>query len=64
MRITINVNSAQDIEAAISALRHFISNKKSDDGTSNDWGIRMGGGTNFIVGVKPSGNYTVRQVKQ
>lgn len=63
MRITINVNSAQDIEAAISALRHFISNKKPDDGTANDWGIGIKGGYYFIVGVKPSGNYTVKQGK-
>ena len=61
MRITINVNSTLDVEAAITALRHFISEKKPDDGTSDVWGIGITGGTYFSVGVKPNGNYTVKQ---
>ncbi|MEL0569352.1 hypothetical protein [Citrobacter werkmanii] len=61
MRITINVNSAPDIESAIAALRHFIRDKKPDDGTSDVWGIGITGGTYFAVGVKPNGNYTVKQ---
>ncbi|HGY3698898.1 TPA: hypothetical protein ACNVXF_000168 [Citrobacter freundii] len=61
MRITINVNSTPDVEAAITALRHFIKEKKPDDGTSDVWGIGITGGAYFSVGVKPNGNYTVKQ---
>lgn len=61
MRITMTVNSTLDIESAIAALRKFISEKKPDDGTSNVWGIGITGGTYFAVGVKPNGNYTVKQ---
>ena len=61
MRITMTVNSTLDIESAIAALRKFISEKKPDDGTSNVWGIGITGGTYFSVGVKPNGNYTVKQ---
>lgn len=61
MRITINVNSTLDVEAAITALRHFIKEKKPHDGASNVWGVGVTGGTYFSVGVKPSGNYTVKQ---
>lgn len=61
MRITININSTLDIESAIAALRHFIKEKKSDDGTSDVWGVGITGGTYFTVGVKPNGNYTVKQ---
>lgn len=61
MRITMTVNSATDIESAISALRKFISEKKPADGTSDVWGIGITGGTYFSVGVKPNGNYTVKQ---
>lgn len=61
MRITMTVNSTLDIENAIAALRNFISEKKPDDGTSNVWGIGITGGTYFAVGVKPNGNYTVKQ---
>lgn len=61
MRITMTVNSTMDIESAIAALRHFIKEKKPDDGTSNVWGIGITGGTYFAVGVKPNGNYTVKQ---
>jgi len=61
MRITINVNSTLDIESAIAALRHFIKEKKPDDGTSDTWGVGITGGTYFSVGVKPNGNYTVKQ---
>ena len=61
MRITMTVNSTLDIENAIAALRKFISEKKPDDGTSNVWGIGITGGTYFAVGVKPNGNYTVKQ---
>lgn len=61
MRITINVNSTLDIESAIAALRKFISEKKPNDGTSDVWGIGITGGTYFAVGVKPNGNYTVKQ---
>lgn len=61
MRITINVNSNLDVEAAMAALRHFIKEKKPDDGTSDVWGIGITGGTYFSVGVKPNGNYTVKQ---
>lgn len=61
MRITMTVNSTLDIESAIAALRKFISEKKPDDGTSDVWGIGITGGTYFSVGVKPSGNYTVKQ---
>ncbi|MGM8421766.1 hypothetical protein [Enterobacter hormaechei] len=61
MRITMTVNSTLDIESAIAALRKFISEKKTDDGTSDVWGIGITGGTYFAVGVKPNGNYTVKQ---
>ncbi|EPW8618403.1 hypothetical protein ACOY5N_04175 [Enterobacter kobei] len=61
MRITMTVNSTLDIESAIAALRKFISEKKPDDGTSDVWGIGITGGTYFAVGVKPNGNYTVKQ---
>lgn len=61
MRITMTVNSTLDIENAIAALRKFISEKKPDDGTSDVWGIGITGGTYFFVGVKPNGNYTVKQ---
>ncbi|WBN88340.1 hypothetical protein [Enterobacter kobei] len=61
MRITMTVNSTLDIESAIAALRKFISEKKPDDGTSDVWGIGITGGTHFAVGVKPNGNYTVKQ---
>ncbi|MCO4149672.1 hypothetical protein [Citrobacter freundii] len=61
MRITMTVNSTLDIESAIAALRKFIIEKKPDDGTSDVWGIGITGGTYFSVGVKPNGNYTVKQ---
>ncbi|EPR8181632.1 MULTISPECIES: hypothetical protein [Enterobacter cloacae complex] len=61
MRITMTVNSTLDIESAIAALRHFVSEKKPNDGTSDVWGIGITGGTYFAVGVKPNGNYTVKQ---
>jgi hypothetical protein len=61
MRITMTVNSTLDIENAIAALRKFISEKRHDDGTSDVWGIGITGGTYFSVGVKPNGNYTVKQ---
>lgn len=61
MRITINVNSTLDIESAIAALRKFIREKKPGDCTSDTWGIGITGGTYFAVGVKPNGNYTVKQ---
>ncbi|ECC3110584.1 hypothetical protein KU45_24410 [Salmonella enterica subsp. enterica] len=61
MRITMTVNSTMDIESAIAALRKFISEKKPNDGTSDVWGIGITGGTYFAVGVKPNGNYTVKQ---
>ena len=61
MRITMTVNSTLDIESAIAALRKFISEKKPDDGTCDVWGISITGGTYFAVGVKPNGNYTVKQ---
>ncbi|MGV3842719.1 hypothetical protein HV265_15910 [Citrobacter sp. RHBSTW-00678] len=61
MRITMTVNSTLDIESAIAALRHFISEKKPNDGTSDVWGIGITGGTYFSVGVKTNGNYTVKQ---
>lgn len=61
MRITMTVNSTLDIESAITALRKFISEKTPDDGTSDVWGIGITGGTYFSVGVKPNGNYTVKQ---
>lgn len=61
MRITMTVNTVKDIEGAIAALRKFISEKKPDDGTSDVWGIGITGGTYFSVGVKPNGNYTVKQ---
>ena len=61
MRITMTVNSTLDIENAIAAMRKFISEKKPDDGTSDVWGIGITGGTYFSVGVKPNGNYTVKQ---
>ncbi|EFC56429.1 MULTISPECIES: hypothetical protein [Enterobacteriaceae] len=61
MRITFNIHSKADIESAISALRHFIREKKSGDGTSDTWGIGITGGTYFAVGVKTNGNYTVKQ---
>lgn len=61
MHITMTVNSTLDIESAIAALRKFISEKKPDDGTSDSWGIGITGGTYFSVGVKPNGNYTVKQ---
>lgn len=61
MRITMTVNSTLDIESTIAALRKFISEKKPDDGTSDVWGIGITGGTYFAVGVKPNGNYTVKQ---
>ncbi|WP_336994843.1 hypothetical protein [Leclercia adecarboxylata] len=38
MRITMTVKSTLDIERAITALRHFITEKKPDDGTSDVWG--------------------------
>ena len=62
MRITMTVNSTLDIESAIAALRKFISEKKPNDGTSDSWGIGITGGTYFSVGVKPNGNYTVKQL--
>lgn len=61
MRITMTVNSTLDVESAIAALRKFISEKKPNDGTSDVWGIGITGGTYFSVGVKPNGNYTVKQ---
>lgn len=61
MRITMTVNSTLDIESAIAALRKFISEKKPNDVTSDVWGIGITGGTYFEVGVKPNGNYTVKQ---
>ena len=61
MRITMTVNSTLDIESAIAALSKFISEKKPDDGTSDVWGIGITDGTYFAVGVKPNGNYTVKQ---
>ncbi|MFK0370643.1 hypothetical protein ACIQT3_10770 [Enterobacter sichuanensis] len=61
MRITMTVNSTLDIESAIAALRHFVSEKKPNDGTSEVWGIGITDGTYFSVGVKPNGNYTVKQ---
>ncbi|EGT0641240.1 hypothetical protein JAG25_003833 [Citrobacter werkmanii] len=61
MRITMTVNSTLDIESAIAALRKFTSEKKPNDGTSDVWGIGITGGTYFSVGVKPNGNYTVKQ---
>ncbi|MED5640450.1 hypothetical protein VZ142_22090 [Enterobacter hormaechei] len=61
MRITMTVNSTLDIESAIAALRHFVSEEKPNDGTSDVWGIGITGGTYFAVGVKPNGNYTVKQ---
>lgn len=61
MRITMTVNSTQDIEKAIVALQRFISEKKPDDGTSDVWGIGITGGSYFAVGIKPNGNYTVKQ---
>ncbi|MFS6859020.1 hypothetical protein [Citrobacter freundii] len=61
MRITMTVNSTLDIESAIAALRKFISEKKPDDGTSEVWGIGITDGTYFAVGVKPNGNYSVKQ---
>ena len=61
MRTTINVNSTLDVEAAMAALRHFIKEKKPGDGTSDVWGIGITDGTYFSVGVKPNGNYTVKQ---
>ncbi|MBJ9037030.1 hypothetical protein [Citrobacter freundii] len=61
MRITMTVNSTLDIENAIAALRHFIKEKKPDDGTSSTWGVGIIGGTYFAVGVKSNGNYTVKQ---
>ncbi|MBD9986439.1 MULTISPECIES: hypothetical protein [Citrobacter freundii complex] len=61
MRITMTVNSTLDVESAIAALRKFISEKKPNDGTSDVWGIGITGGTYFAVGVKPNGNYTVKQ---
>lgn len=61
MRITMTINSTLDIESAIAALRKFISEKKPDDGTSDVWGIGITSGTYFEVGVKPNGNYTVKQ---
>lgn len=61
MRITMTVNSTLDIESAIAALRKFISEKKPNDGTSDVWGIGITDGTYFSVGIKPNGNYTVKQ---
>lgn len=61
MRITMNIKSSGDVEAAIAALRHFIKEKKPGDGTSDIWGVGITGGTYFSVGVKPNGNYTVKQ---
>ncbi|HFF3788875.1 TPA: hypothetical protein ACGCGF_003049 [Enterobacter mori] len=61
MRITMTVNSTLDIESAIAALRKFISEKKQNDGTSEVWGIGITGGSYFAVGIKPNGNYTVKQ---
>lgn len=61
MRITMTVNSTLDIESAIAALRKFISEKKPNDGTSEVWGIGITGGSYFAVGIKPNGNYTVKQ---
>ncbi len=61
MRITMTVNSVQDIESSIAALRKFISEKKPGDGTSDVWGIGITGGSYVAVGIKPNGNYTVKQ---
>ena len=61
MRITMTVNSVKDIECAIAALRKFISEKKPNDGTSEVWGIGITGSSYFAVGIKPNGNYTVKQ---
>lgn len=61
MRITMTVNSVKDIECAIAALLKFISEKKPNDGTSDSWGIGITGGSYFAVGIKPNGNYTVKQ---
>lgn len=61
MRITMTVKSTLDIERAITALRHFITEKKPNDGTSDVWVIGITGDTYFSVGVKPNGNYTVKQ---
>ncbi len=61
MRITMTVNTVKDIEGAIAAMRKFISEKKPNDGTSQVWGIGITGGSYFAVGIKPNGNYTVKQ---
>lgn len=60
MRITITVNSKDDVEAAITALRFFMAEKKDGDGTSSTWGIGVTVGEYFSVGIKKNGNYTVK----
>jgi len=61
VRITITVDSTLDIESAVTALRHFIREKKTVDGTSDVWGIGTNDKKYFSVRVKPNGNYAVKQ---
>ena len=61
MRITINVNSTLDIESPITAFRTFIKDKKPCDGTADAWGMMLSNQQFLTVGVKPNGNYTVKQ---
>lgn len=61
MRVTITIKSRDDLDAAISALRHFIKEKRDGDGTADSWGIGIGGAAHFCVEAKKNGNYSVKQ---
>lgn len=61
MRVTITIKSRDDLDAAISALRYFIKEKRDGDGTNNSWGIGMTDSSYFSVEAKKNGNYSVKQ---
>ncbi|MDT0208478.1 hypothetical protein [Serratia marcescens] len=61
MRITMTIESRDDLEAAMAALRHFIKEKRVGDGTSDSWGIGIADSRYFCVELKKNGNYSVKQ---
>ncbi|EME1467111.1 hypothetical protein LL394_005251 [Serratia marcescens] len=61
MRITMTIESRDDLEAAMAALRHFIKEKRAGDGTSDSWGIGIADSRYFCVELKRNGNYSVKQ---
>lgn len=61
MRITMTIESRDDLEAAMAALRHFIKEKRDGDGTADAWGIGIADSGYFCVELKKNGNYSVKQ---